>query len=138
MMRHAEHPILAMLDGEYQTDNVVYVATTNYPEQLGARIGNRPSRFDERIYVGMPSRLARATYLQKATASEPLTQAEINRWSDDTEGLSIAHLRELFVAVHCLEQEYDSVLDRLRHMTIKPEPEPGFGRRASAVTRLDT
>jgi hypothetical protein len=128
MMRHAEHPILAMLDGEHQTDNVVYVATTNYPEHLGARIVNRPSRFDERIYVGMPSKLARRTYLQKATQADPLTEAEIDRWSDDTEGLSIAHLRELVAAVHCLEQEYDSVLTRLRQMAIKPEPEQGFAR----------
>jgi SpoVK/Ycf46/Vps4 family AAA+-type ATPase len=43
--------ILGMLDGENRIANVVYVATTNHPERLGARIVNRPSRFDERILV---------------------------------------------------------------------------------------
>lgn len=129
MIRHGEHTLLAMLDGEHQTDNVVYVATTNHPERLGARIVNRPSRFDERIYVGMPSALARRSYLLKTTQADPLSETEMDRWCNDTESLSIAHLRELVVAVHCLDQEYDSVLNRLRQMTIQPEPEQGFGKR---------
>ncbi len=125
----AEHIVLAMLDGEHQTDNVVYVATTNHPEHLGARILNRPSRFDERIFVGMPSPLVRRTYLLKATAAASLSEAEIDRWCEDTEGLSIAHLRELVVAVHCLDQEYDVVLNRLRDLAIRPDQDNGFASR---------
>lgn len=57
--RYGEHELLALLDGETQIDNVVNIATTNYPERLGARIVNRPSRFDERILVDMPNASAR-------------------------------------------------------------------------------
>ena len=64
--RHQEHSILSMLDGENQISNVVYIATTNHPERLGARMVNRPSRFDERIFVGMPSAVARHHYLSFA------------------------------------------------------------------------
>ena len=62
-----EHKILALLDGELQVGNVVNIATTNFPELLGARIVNRPSRFDERILIGMPSEKARFQYLRWIT-----------------------------------------------------------------------
>ncbi len=117
-----EHSILAMLDGEHQTDNVVYIATTNYPERLGARIVNRPSRFDERIKIGMPGEAARRAYLKK-TCGQGKDWTDLDLWVADTEGLSIAHLRELVVAVMCLEQEYGDVLLRLRAMEIVPKPE---------------
>jgi len=123
---YGEHSILAMLDGEHQTDNVVYVATTNYPERLGARLINRPSRFDERVKIGMPSAAARMVYLRKACAG---AKVPLERWCDETEGLSIAHLRELVVAVVCLEQDYEQVLQRLRGMEMQPKPVEGFRRR---------
>ncbi len=121
--RYGEHSLLAVLDGEHQTDNVVYLATSNYPERLGARIVNRPSRFDERIKIGMPSAEARRAYLLKAIGGATV---DLHRWVTDTKELSIAHLRELVVAVLCLEQDYDSVLSRLRAMEIMPKPEDGF------------
>lgn len=124
--RYGEHAILAMLDGEHQTDNVVYVATTNYPERLGARIVNRPSRFDERVKIGMPTAASRLAYLRKTCGDNPV---DLEKWCADTEGLSIAHLRELVVAVICLEQEYGSVIERLRAMEIQPKPEEGFRRK---------
>ena len=95
---HGEHEILSLLDGEKQIDNIVQIATTNHPERLGARILNRPSRFDERIFVGMPSAESRLAYIQNALERgglEALEGAELMRWRDDTEGMSIAHLREL-------------------------------------------
>lgn len=124
--RYGEHEILAILDGEHQTDNVVYVATTNYPERLGARIINRPSRFDERIKIGMPSAASRMAYLRKACGD---CSYDISQWCSDTEGFSIAHLRELVVAVVCLEQSYEDVIERLRSMEIQPKPEEGFRRK---------
>jgi len=123
---HGEHSLLAVLDGEHQTDNVIYIATTNYPERLGARIVNRPSRFDERIKIGMPSLEARKAYLRKTLGED---FADLTQWSADTEGLSIAHLRELVVACFCLDQEYATVLERLRAMEIMPKPEDGFRRK---------
>lgn len=120
-----------MLDGENQTDNVVYVATTNYPDRLGARIVNRPSRFDERIYVGMPSSAARLAYLTKAGSNgDAISAQKARQWADATEGLSIAHLRELIAAVLCLDQPFDDVLKRLRSMNERPKDVDGF-RKAS-------
>jgi SpoVK/Ycf46/Vps4 family AAA+-type ATPase len=61
--KKGESAMLALLDGELQIDNVVFVATTNYPERLDKRLVNRPSRFDEIIKIGMPSAAARAQYI---------------------------------------------------------------------------
>lgn len=128
--RFGEHEILAMLDGESQTDNVVYVATTNYPERLGARIVNRPSRFDDRIFVGMPSENARLAYLRKATTNgHMLDGSTVTQWARETDGLSIAHLRELVAAVLCLDQEYSDVLMRLKSMNERPKDIDGFAKR---------
>lgn len=122
--RYGEHDLLALLDGEHQVDNVVMIATTNYPELLGARIVNRPSRFDERILVDMPSAKARRVYLQKV--AHTLDEETLEQWVEDTDKLSVAHLRELTAAVLCLGQPYEDVLLRLRSMRIRPRELDGF------------
>lgn len=129
----SEHDVLALLDGESNISNVVYVATTNYPDRLGARIVNRPSRFDRRIYVGMPSATDRAAYLCRATSNgKAFDKTALDRWVRDTDGMSIAHLRELVAAVLCLGQDYADVLKRLKSMARKPETnEDGYARKAA-------
>lgn len=63
IVSHHESEILALLDGELQVDNIVFVATTNYPEKLDRRLVNRPSRFDLVKKVPMPNPAARKAYL---------------------------------------------------------------------------
>ncbi len=129
IQQYGEHHLLALLDGENQVENIVNIATTNYPERLGARIVNRPSRFDERILVGMPSLAARRVYLEKVAHS--LHGADLARWVNETDGLSIAHLRELAAAVLCLGQPYAEVLARLRTMRHQIRERDGMGGSAS-------
>lgn len=132
---YGEHSLLAMLDGEFQVDNVVFIATSNYPERLGARIVNRPSRFDERVKIGMPIRESRLTYLRHAVNGLDLP---LDKWAEETEGLSIAHLRELVVAVVCLDQDYASVLGRLRSMEIRPKDDEGFRKNEIGLNKHRT
>ena len=122
-----EHGILSLLDGENQIGNVVNIATSNYPDRLGGRIVNRPSRFDERIFVGMPNEKAREKYLRHATKNENISEEELSKWVRDTDKFSVAHLKELVVAVFCLQQEYDSVIARLKAMFTKPKTSQEFG-----------
>lgn len=116
---YGEHDLLALLDGEHQTDNVCNVATTNYPEMLGARIINRPSRFDEVVKIGMPSAGMREQYLWHILGEEA-KKYPVQSWVKRTEGMSIAHLKELVVAVTCLEQPEEEVLNRLKTMKTAP------------------
>lgn len=114
--QHGEHALLALLDGETQIDNVVFVATTNYPERLDPRIVNRPSRFDEIIKIDMPSAEARGVYFRARLNKMELSDGKLAEWVKDTEGLSIAHLKEIVVAVYCLGREYSETLIRLKAM----------------------
>jgi hypothetical protein len=124
IQNNGEHQLLALLDGENQVENIVNIATTNYPDRLGARIVNRPSRFDERILVGMPSADARRIYLRKVTGE--MSDQELGKWVGDTDQLSIAHLRELAAAVLCLGQDYQKVIARLRSMRYRPKEKDGI------------
>lgn len=127
--QNGEANVLSMLDGEANITNVLSLATTNYPEKLGARIINRPSRFDRRIYIGMPSPEARGAYLQKAT-KDGLSADDLAMWVKDTKDMSIAHLRELVAAVYCLEQPYAEVIERLSKMAVQPEGKSGFKQKS--------
>lgn len=109
---------LALLDGEAQVDNVVFVATTNFPEKLGARFTDRPSRFDIVRKVGMPSAVARRAFL---LAKEPELETEggIDTWVNMTENMSIAHLRELIILCRCYGSDLETALARLNTMREK-------------------
>lgn len=114
--RHGEHEYLALLDGEAQVDRVVFVSTTNYPEKLDRRFCDRPSRFDTVQYIGMPLAKARKAYLQ---AKEPdLVGKELDLWVASTDGFSLAHLKELIIAVKCLGQPFEKAMERLESMRV--------------------
>jgi hypothetical protein len=106
--------ILSLLDGENQVDGIVYLATTNHFDRLPSTLVNRPSRFDEWVYVGMPTAESRKAYLRKV--APVLSAEELHQWVTNTTGFSVAHLKELAAAVLCLENPYDQVLERLRKM----------------------
>lgn len=112
--RYGEHELLALLDGEAQVDSIVFVATTNYPERLDRRFVDRPSRFDTVRYIGMPSAAARRLYLQ--TKEPSLTNDELDLWVGASEGFSIAHLKEMIIAVRCFGQPLKDVVERLEEM----------------------
>ena len=131
VQKHGDHEFLALLDGESQVANVVHVATTNYPEYLDRRFVDRPSRFDTILWVGMPSAKARRAYFE---AKEPtLDQVTIERWVRRTDDYSIAHLREVIVAVRCFEQDEEAVFNRLDEMRQQLAVSDGHGGVRAAV-----
>jgi energy-coupling factor transporter ATP-binding protein EcfA2 len=131
--RFGESEYLALLDGESQVDNVVYVATTNYPERLDARFVDRPSRFDTIRYIGMPSPAAREAYFL-AKAPE-LANGSLEKFVAASDGYSVAHMRELIILTRCFEVSLEEAKKRLdKTRTVKPSsaqrPDaPAFGFR---------
>lgn len=114
IQQHGEHALLALLDGEFQTDNVVHIATTNYPQYLDRRFVDRPSRFDTIMQIGMPSEAARKVYFRAKESS--LSDSDLERWVRLTKGYSIAHLREVIIAIKCFGQSEEDVFERLDAM----------------------
>lgn len=129
--QHGDHGYLALLDGETQISNVVHVATTNYPEYLDRRFVDRPSRFDTIMHVGMPSQDARAVYFK---AKEPsLDEVTLRRWVEATDGYSIAHLREVIIAIKCFDQPEREVFERLDSMRSEQLASDGRGGHRQQV-----
>lgn len=134
--KHGESEVLSILDGEYSVDRIVFLATTNYPEQLDGRVVNRPSRFDKVVKIGTPNAEARRLYL----LHKGVSAADVDRWVELSEGFSIAHLKEMMVGVMCFGDSLDAVAERLRKMTRVPKSgntdnPMGFGVDAPSAHR---
>lgn len=90
---------LNLLDGSSQVTNIVYIATTNYPEQLEENITNRPSRFDRRYEISLPDEDVRRAYIEKKIKAEDLEKIDIDYWVKETDRFSISHIKELIISV---------------------------------------
>jgi SpoVK/Ycf46/Vps4 family AAA+-type ATPase len=117
--RFGESELLALLDGELQIDNVLNIATTNYPERLDARIVNRPSRFDIVKYIGMPSEEARRSFLIAKTMRFANNEnvEELDKWVEMTKGFGLAHIKELIVSVEVFKVSLEDCVERLKRMS---------------------
>lgn len=126
--RFGENEYLALLDGEAQVDNIVFLATCNYPERLDSRFVDRPSRFDTVKYIGMPSDEARSMYLQaKAPA---LVNGQLEAYVAASEGFSVAHLKELVILTQCFGHPLHEAAARLKKMKTKPSADRSPDRAA--------
>lgn len=113
--------LLNILDGTKQINNVVYIATTNYPEKLEDRVTNRPSRFDRRYEIEMPNAEVRESYIRKKVNHKDIEKIDIQKWVHDTENMSIAHLRELIISVLVMGYDYQSSINHLKGLKTKPK-----------------
>ena len=111
-----ETRMLNILDGFYQSQNIVYLGCTNYPEKLKDRILNRPSRFDKRYYIGPPEASVRKFYLEHKIKGDDLKRINIQEVVDNTEGLSLSHLGELIKSVFIFGKEIDESIQELKNM----------------------
>lgn len=130
ILTYSETEVLNILDGVNNVNKMVFLATTNYPEELGDRIVNRPSRFDKRFKIGMPSAEARKMYFDNLIKNKDIKKQKINidQWVQDTEKLSIAHLKELFINVMILGNDYKESIKTLQSMKEKiDDKEYGMG-----------
>jgi chromosomal replication initiation ATPase DnaA len=113
--------ILNLLDGIKQIQNVVYIATTNHPEKLEDRITNRPSRFDRRYEVELPNEEVRKSYIQNKLSEDDLKGINMDEWIKESEGFSLAHMRELVISVITMDNSFEDTIARLKGMKVKPK-----------------
>jgi SpoVK/Ycf46/Vps4 family AAA+-type ATPase len=105
--------VLSFLDGEKQLNNIVHLATTNKPDVLEDRLLKRPGRFDLVIGLNPPIQEAREKYLIHIV-KDKIPVEQIKQIVEDTDGMGLAHLRELIVSVLCLGLDYELTLKRLK------------------------
>jgi hypothetical protein len=87
--------LLNCLDGVGTQEGVIVVATANDPTTLDPAILRRPGRFDRVVEFPAPDCKLRATYLRKFIPN--LSDEEVQRGVDYSEGLSFAQLREVYI-----------------------------------------
>lgn len=112
--RQAENAWLALLDGEMQIDNIVTIATTNYPEKIDKRFMDRPSRFDIVIPISMPGDNARKAYIQNKIPD--IDEETLKKWVILTKGFGVAHIKETIIGVYVFGHTLENVVKRLKIM----------------------
>jgi predicted AAA+ superfamily ATPase len=125
--RYSTTKLLNILDGVKQIENVVYIATTNYPEKLQERITNRPSRFDRRYKVEMPSEEIRRSYIKNKLSESDLSKIDIEKWVKETDNMSLSHLKELIVTVIVMGRDFEEAIQNLTEMKKSPSIKKGGG-----------
>lgn len=108
--------LLNILDGNGKMDNVVNIATTNYPEELEERISNRPSRFDRRYEIGIPNYKIREFYIKNKMDKKDFKGIDVQRWLKSTEGFTLDHLKELILSYAVLGYEFEIALNEMKNM----------------------
>jgi ATPase family associated with various cellular activities (AAA) len=121
-----EERLLSFLDGKTQIDHVLFIATTNYPERLDQRLRARPSRFDRVQVMAAPSLEVRRAYLEQRLPDLP--SAQLDLWVELSAGFTIAHLKELILAVQCLGADLMQTAERLRTSLTEKHTSENFTR----------
>lgn len=110
--------ILNLLDGGLQMPNIVVLATTNYPEKLQRRISHRPSRFDRRYEIGIPSAETRRYYIERKVKKDDLEKINLDDLVKKTDDFTLDHLKELILSIFVLgydpEEAYSEIKEMIR------------------------
>ena len=130
-----ENSWLALLDGEYQVDGIVYLATTNYIENFDKRFINRPSRFDLIISVDKLSASSRRIYFKHKLPN--IDENTLKEYIEMTNGFQVAHLREFIVATECFGKTPKQAEEQLRGQMKLASDEPELQLIESGSTDID-
>lgn len=117
IQNHGENNYLEMLDSAKTIDNVLFIATTNYPDRLDPRIYNRPGRFSHIVKIGLPTDNTRAAYLKAILKNH----RDVDYIVSNTGGFTIDHLTALVNAVYREKKELSSEIQRLRTLFKVPK-----------------
>jgi len=106
---------LNLLDGLESLDKVIFLATTNYPENLSDQFMNRPNRFAYKYKFSMPNEAARKLFFEHLL-KETDYLGDVDKWVKDTKEMTIDYMNNLFVSVVILNHKYDVAIKRIRKM----------------------
>lgn len=106
--------LLNILDGNMHYDNIVFLATTNFPQVLLESISNRPSRFDRRYEIGTPNAEARGVYI--SNKFKELSSMEVEKLVSATDGFSIDQLKETILSIYVLGYPFEQVIGDMKKL----------------------
>jgi len=87
--------LLNEMDGLKPDADILFVLTTNRPEQLESALASRPGRIDQAIEVPVPNDIGRRKLVQLYGKGLPLGDAIVSEAAERTDGVSAAFIKEL-------------------------------------------
>jgi ATP-dependent Clp protease adapter protein ClpS len=87
--------LLNEMDGLRQDADILFVLTTNRPEELEGALAGRPGRIDQAIEVPLPGEAGRRKLVKLYAGSLPIKTAVIDEIVRRTQGVSAAFIKEL-------------------------------------------
>lgn len=87
--------LLNEMDGLKEDADILFVLTTNRPEELEGALAGRPGRIDQAIEVPLPDATGRAKLVRLYGKGLPLDESVVDEAVRRTEGVSAAFIKEL-------------------------------------------
>ncbi len=87
--------LLNEMDGLKEDADILFILTTNRPEQLESALSNRPGRIDQAIEVPLPDDVGRRKLVQLYGRGLPLGETIVGEAAQRTKGVSAAFIKEL-------------------------------------------
>jgi ATP-dependent Clp protease adapter protein ClpS len=87
--------LLNEMDGLKEDADILFILTTNRPEQLEGALANRPGRIDQAIEVPLPDDAGRGKLIQLYGRGLPLSETVVSEATRRTKGVSAAFIKEL-------------------------------------------
>ena len=87
--------LLNEMDGLKEDADILFILTTNRPEQLETALASRPGRIDQAIEVPLPDEIGRKKLVQLYGRGLPLGDAVVGEAAQRTKGVSAAFIKEL-------------------------------------------
>jgi ATP-dependent 26S proteasome regulatory subunit len=87
--------LLNEMDGLREDADILFVLTTNRPEELESALAGRPGRIDQAIEVPLPDDIGRGKLVRLYGKGLPLDPAIVDEAVRRTEGVSAAFIKEL-------------------------------------------
>lgn len=112
-IKHNEHDLLHFLDGETQSDRAIFIATTNFIEQIPNRL-LRPGRFSVVREIGMPDFDARLFYLKTKFSHLNNCLDLSTTIANNTDGFTIDQLKEVVRLFYCMKVPISDAIDRVK------------------------
>ena len=119
IQQHGESSYLEMLDSAKTVNNVLFIATTNYPERLDPRIYNRPGRFSHVMKIGLPGAKTREAYLKAILKNH----RDVDEIVSKSAGFTIDHLTALVNSVYREKKDLAQEIERLKTLFKVPKSE---------------
>jgi ATP-dependent Clp protease adapter protein ClpS len=87
--------LLNEMDGLKEDADILFVLTTNRPEELESALAGRPGRIDQAIEVPLPDDIGRGKLIRLYGKGLPLDAAVVDEAVRRTDGVSAAFIKEL-------------------------------------------